>query len=425
MEKEASMENRLLVGYDFGKRYTQISCFNRETLEPDTVGMGEGTDSFLIPTVLGVTKESHEWLFGREAVRKASEDEAELVEDLLEAAQNGNSIKVYGREFLPVNLLEKFFRKTLALLTAYYPNGRIEKLVVAIEEQNVALITKIYAAMETIGLHRDRLSVISRMQSYFYYALSQKKELWMNDVGLFDYGEDGLKYYQLSLNRMEEPMIGSVSYKDFSNTMYYSMLENPQELDQLPILFSNIAQTALHRQIVSTLYMTGRGFSGNWANDIFRSLCVGRRVFKGMNIYCAGACFAARELVGEVNIPFLFLGNGVLHHEISIAATAYGRNVEITMAEPAKPWYEQKAEVELISDGAEEIEICVRDILKKEEIIRSIPLAGMPQRPERMTRLLIELHFLDEHHFAITVHDKGFGEFYRSSNRVWEKIMEL
>ena len=69
------MENRLLIGYDFGKRYTQISCFNRETLEPDTIGMGEGTDSFLIPTVLGVTKESHEWLFGTEAIKKASKDE--------------------------------------------------------------------------------------------------------------------------------------------------------------------------------------------------------------------------------------------------------------------------------------------------------------------------------------------------------------
>ncbi len=419
------MENRLLIGYDFGKRYTQISCFNRETLEPDTIGMGEGTDSFLIPTVLGVTKESHEWLFGTEAIKKASKDEAELIEDFWNAAKNGKGIKIYGKEFSSESLLEKFFRKTLALLTAYYPNGKIEKLVLAVEELEVSLITAIYTAMEAMGLHRDRLSIISRMQSYFYYALSQKKELWMNDVGLFDYSEDGLKYYQLSLNRMEDPMIGGVSCKDFSNTMDYHMLSDPQEFDQLPILFSNIAQTVLHRQIVSTLYMTGKGFSGNWANDIFRSLCVGRRVFKGMNIYCAGACFAARELTVETKIPFLFFGDGVLHHEISIAGTAYGKDVEITMAEPAKPWYEQKAEVELISDGAEEMEVFIRDILKKEEIVRNIPLTGMPKRPERMTRLFVELQFLDEHHFVIMIHDRGFGEFYISSDRIWEKIVEI
>lgn len=165
------MEDGLLVGYDFGKRYTQISCFNRKTLEPDTIGMKEGTDGFLIPTVLGVTKESHEWLFGREAVEKANEGEAELIEDLLKV----RPVTVCGREFLPEYLLEKFFRKTLALLTAYYPNGRIEKLIVSVENIDVPLITAVYTAMETIGLHRDRVSVISRMQSYFYYALSQKK----------------------------------------------------------------------------------------------------------------------------------------------------------------------------------------------------------------------------------------------------------
>lgn len=441
------MENRLLVGYDLGKRYTQIGCFNRETLEPDTIGMGEGpevssdkvplpgsfvprtkaapNDNFLIPTVLGVTKESHEWLFGREAVQKASEEEAVLVENLLDAAEHGNRIIIFGREFSPEVLLEKYFRKTLALLTAYYPNGRIEKLVVTIEELQVSLIEVIYKAMAAVGLHRDRLSVISRMQSYFHYALNQKKELWMNDVGLFDYGEDGLKYYQLSLNRTGTPMVAGVICKDFSNTMRYEMLSDPEDLDKLPILFSNIAQTVLHRQIVSTLYMTGRGFTGKWANDIFRSLCVGRRVFKGMNIYCAGACFAAREFAGEKKLLFLFLGDGILHHEVSIPALAYGKDIEITLAESAKPWYEQKAEVELITDGEEEIELCIRDILKKEEIVRGIPLTGMPKRPERMTRILVELHFLDEHHFVVTIHDEGFGEFFPSSNRVWEKIVEI
>lgn len=419
------MENRLLVGYDFGKRYTQISCFNRETLEPDTIGMGEGSDQFLIPTVLGVTKESREWLFGTEAVQKAEEEEAVLVENFLEAAGQGKGICVFGKEFSAESLMEKYFRKTLALLTAYYPNGRIEKLVVAVEMPEVSLITAVYEAMAAIGLHRDRISVISRTQSYYHYALNQKKELWMNDVGLFDYSEEGLRYYQLSLNRVGRPMIAGVECKDFSNTMRYEMLSNPDEFDKLPILFSNIAQTVLHRQVVSTLYMTGRGFAGTWANDILRSLCVGRRVFKGMNLYCAGACFAAREFAGEKQQTFLFLGDGILHHELSVLAKAYGKDIEITLAEPAKPWYEQENSVELILNGEDELELCIRDILKKEEIIRNIPLTGMPKRPERMTRILVGLRFLDEHHAVITIHDEGFGEFFASSDRVWEKIVEI
>ncbi len=71
------------------------------------------------------------------------------------------------------------------------------------------------------------------------------------------------------------------------------------------------------------------------------------------------------------------------------------------------------------------MEVFIRDILKKEEIVRNIPLTGMPKRPERMTRLFVELQFLDEHHFVIMIHDRGFGEFYISSDRIWEKIVEI
>lgn len=418
------MEERLLIGYDLGEYHTQISCFNRETLEPDTVGMDVDKDNFLIPTALFVTKENREWLFGNEALTADKEDGVAVTE-ILKAARKEKSISIFGKEFSPQSLLEKFFRKTLALLSAYYPTGKIEKLVVSVEGLNIASVHAIYAAMDAIGLHRDRLSVISRMQSYYYYALSRKKELWLNDVGMFDYGEDGLKYYQLSLNRQTNPMIAGVTCRDFSNTMRYDLLNDPQERDMLPVLFSNIAQTVLHRQVVSTLYMTGIGFNGTWANDILRSLCVGRRVFKGMNLYCAGACYAAKAISENQPPEFLFLGDGVIHHEVSIPATAYGKDVELTLAEPAKPWYEQKAEVELILNGEEEIELYIRDILKKEEIIRSIPLHGLPKRPEKMTRLSVKLHFLDEHHFVVTVRDEGFGEFYASSDRVWEKIVEI
>jgi len=422
------MEKKLLIGYDLGDKFTQISCFNRTTLEPDTIGIGgsgvQSPDDFLIPTVLAVTKDSHEWLFGSEALRRVENEEAQEAGDMLAAAREGKPLTVYGKEFQAQTLLEKYFRKTLALLSAYYPSGRIEKLVVTVNDPELSLVRAVFGAMESIGLHRDRLSVISRIQSFFYYALSQKKDLWMNDVGLFDYSEEGLKYYQLALNHASG--IAGVQMHDYSNTMDYGMLSHPQEREQLPILFSNIAQTALHRQVVSTLYMTGRGFRGRWADHIFRSLCVGRRVFKGMNLYCAGACLAARGLAGEGKMPeLLFLGDGVLHHEIIIPAQVYGREAEIALAEPAKPWYEQEAEIELILGDEEELEITIRDILKKEEIVRSIPLVGMPKRPERMTRLRIHSRFLDENHFVVAIHDEGFGEFYASSDRFWEKIVEI
>ncbi len=43
----------------------------------------------------------------------------------------------------------------------------------------------------------------------------------------------------------------------------------------------------------------GEGFEGGWADSLFRKLCVGRRLFKGRNLYVSGACLMTREMAEE------------------------------------------------------------------------------------------------------------------------------
>ena len=52
-------------------------------------------------------------------------------------------------------------------------------------------------------------------------------------------------------------------------------------------------------------------------------------------------------------------------------------------------------------------------------------LPGLPQRPNRTTRLSISLRYISAEECCITVKDLGFGEIYKSSEKVWEYKMEL
>ncbi len=45
-------------------------------------------------------------------------------------------------------------------------------------------------ALNRIGIGEDRYVIQLHQQSYMYYALSQKKELWLNDVALFEFGRE-------------------------------------------------------------------------------------------------------------------------------------------------------------------------------------------------------------------------------------------
>ena len=73
----------------------------------------------------------------------------------------------------------------------------------------------------------------------------------------------------------------------------------------LSYAFLNAAQTALHKQYVTTIYVTGKGFEGEWSNEALKELCMGRRIFRGQNLFTHGSCYAAIELSGMGRISKL------------------------------------------------------------------------------------------------------------------------
>ena len=57
--------------------------------------------------------------------------------------------------------------------------------------------------------------------------------------------------------------------------------------------------------------------------------------------------------------------------------------------------------------------------------IESLELTDIPKRPERMTRLSVMTEALSDSAVKVTIRDLGFGEIYKSSEKVWEYKMEL
>ena len=87
---------KVVVGYDLGKNYAQISyCYMEET-EPETVSAVTGTEQYNIPTVLCKRKGVGQWYYGKEALKFAREEEGILVEDLIALAERGEDVLVEG-----------------------------------------------------------------------------------------------------------------------------------------------------------------------------------------------------------------------------------------------------------------------------------------------------------------------------------------
>jgi len=416
----------LLVGLDLGNEFTQLSCYDEALFEPVSISAKESEDAFLIPTALYMQKETRQWYFGTDAYDKAAEQLDSVIDDILGKVAKGEKVILDESEIESTEILSKFLSRVLNLLKWKYQDNTIKQLVVTVKEMDEILINGIYNALESLGIDNERAKVIRHDESYRYYALSQKKELWLNDVGLFDYNEDGLSFYHLAINRRTSPTTVGIEKLDMSSELSYSMKEQCLERGELNFIFDNLSRKALHKKIISTIYVTGKGFEGQWANKVLEGLCVGRRVFFGQNIYSVGACYGAREISGVGRLEdFLFLDEDMVLVDISVKIYKDTRFCSYYLCKAGTPWQEVKEEIEVIPDNVTELEVLVTNIMEQTQKTHFMRIDAIDGRPPKTTNLGISIRFLDNKTCVLQVKDNGFGNLFPSTNRVWEKELHL
>ena len=396
-------ERTLLVGYNLGDKKTQIAVYNREPMEPESVGQTEENPDAWLDT-------------------KIEMEDGTVFDDFLPRIRRGEELMVGGKHTTSVNALAYYFQKTLSLTRQKYPSDTIKQLVVTVADMTPEFTQVIYDALQVLNIERDRAVVISHKQSYLYFALYQKKELWINDVGMFDYHDDRLIYYQMQIDRRKSPVLVRVAEWDYSDTM---MSAEPDE-EKRGVVFENIVLGAIHKQILSALYMTGDGFDSGWADDVFQRLCVGRRLFRGSNLYVSGACYAAKEFGESARLSdFLLMDEDMISSHISLMVYADAREQEEILAKAGTPWYQVDTQMDLIPDGETELAFHTKNVFTKEEKQFMVELEPVSGKVDRHCRLTIRVRFADVHTCIITIKDSGFGDIFPTSNRIWEKNIRI
>lgn len=400
-------QQKLYVGMDMRNDFTQLAVLGAMQAEPDVLTAGVGTETVGTETVVAIPGTD------------------ERIKGFLEKIERQETIYAGGKECDPVNVLAAFLRKTLSLTKKKYPGEMIKRLVITTEYRDYRFISTVYRALEKLGLDKDRAMVVDRRQSYVYYVMSQKKELWVNQVGLFDFEKDRLTYYQMQTDRFKRPALVGVSEKDYSD--FVELLTGDENTaEEKASIFEGMVQGAIHGQIITTLYMTGQGFASGFADGVMKKLCVGRHLFQGNNLYVCGACYMARENGGEQKLEdFVYLDEDSVSSHIYIQAYTDAKIEDVLLAKAGTPWYQIDYELDLIPDGDQELELQIKNVVTKERITHAIPMDGIPGRTERRARVGVQVRFAGPQKCIITLRDKGFGTFYPSSYRIWEETIEL
>ena len=153
---------------------------------------------------------------------------------------------------------------------------------------------------------------------------------------------------------------------------------------------------------------------------------MGRRLFKGRNLYVFGACYLAKEFGESKRLEdYLLLDEEMISSHLSIEVYADAKMQRINLARAGTPWYMVDQEISLIPAGDSEITLTVKNIFDQREKQFLLELDPVESRLNRHCRLGMRVRFESPKRCIVTLKDEGFGEIFPTSNRIWEKTVEL
>ena len=173
--------------------------------------------------------------------------------------------------------------------------------------------------------------------------------------------------------------------------------------------------------------MIGDGFKEEWMDDSLKYLCKGRRVFGGNNLYSKGACFGMKEKLceSELGKNHVFLGDDKLKANIGMKVVRRGIDSYFALLDAGQNWFDAKKHCEFILETDSSFEVRITPLNGKDVAVVEISLDGLPERPEKTTKIEMDIYLKNVNTVVLHMEDKGFGEFFPASGKVWQEEFEV
>ena len=321
----------------------------------------------------------------------------------------------------------QFLEKTLKSVMEELETDQILELVVTAFEADGALKERILAFADSFSIERARVHLISHTESFLYYVLSQKKELWSNQVALFALTGQTLCYYEMKMQRGLAKNMVQAKREILETDFDRGLLETPTGRAKCDEMLAKQGGQLLEHKLFSSIFLTGKDFKAqDWARNFMKLLCYRRKVFADSELFARGAAKKAEDLTKKSSeYPYIFLCEGRLDVEVSMVARRGDRLGELVLASYGDNWYEADSCTELILENADDVTLIVTGFDQKQRQEIAIPLTDFPKRPRRTTRIEMKIAFSDAHTMQVAICDKGFGELFPATRAQCHREVKL
>ncbi len=421
----------VLVGYDLGDVYSQISYCLYEKEDVSTIAVVAGTKQYNIPTMLCKRAGVNQWFYGRDAVKNADEEGMIPVRGLLSLAKKGDMIEVDGETYDPVALLTLFLRRSMSLMSFIATVDKIDAVMFTADEPDDRLVAVLSQAAVNMGLKTNRIFFQSHTESFYYFMLHQPSELWAYQTIACEHDGMRLKTYRMECNKRTTPIVALIEEQVYETLVIPSETEEERIRQDAGRLaderFLDILKKLCEGRIVSSAYLLGDGFRTEWNKQSLQFLCHNRRVFRGNNLFSTGACYGLQEKLApsETGRKYVFLGKDKLKANIGMHVLRQGKESYYALLDAGENWYEAAKECEFLLAGEREIDFVFTPLTGRDAETRTMRLGERAEggAPYNRYRLVMTMSTPETVRVAVT--DLGFGEFRPPTDQVWEETFAL
>ncbi len=417
------MADAFYIGMDLCSDFTQLSYYNDITREPESVSQLNNKETYLMPNILFHSTETGHWYVGGEASEARFNEDGVIIDGIFENLESKETIMVEGEEYTYPDLFVKMVKLHIDSFLYRYEDATIRKLVISVPEYSSRIYNLLSGLYKLMEVPESAIEITSHLDSGLYYIFNQEQGLWINSVALYDYNADGLNYYRIDISRNKHPKLVTVTHEDYSSQMSLSHYGN--DTYQMDVDFAKIADYEMKKAYISSVYLTGVGFTNKWMKKSTNVLCQGRRVFVGQNIYTKGACY--RAVGGEYKAFYDQFFVETKENVLFDVGISLGdeKDTFIPIVNGGKQWYNIHGKIHVILDDTDTITLVYRSRHTEEEKREVARIHGIPKRPNKTTKLSLEVEFENPTDGAVIIRDLGFGKLFPTTNKVYRKEFSI
>jgi|GEM_PF-54330 len=421
-------KNGLIIGYDLCKDFCRISCFRDGEAEPEDFAFSDNENPYILHNSICKKKGADQWFVGAQAYEAALMGSGAVVDKLLKIVEMNGFSTLEGKRYSAEDLLYYFIRESLSGLLKSRGTNEIASIVFTLQEPEPRVIDALNASTKRLGLPEGTVHVISHTESFLYFAISQKRELWTNLSVLYDLSANGLHYYEMETLRGMTPNVARAKCSFLEDGFSPAILSSSSGQRLADNIMTSCIDRMLSKKVVSSVYLSGNGMEKcqEWGPSFIKLLCQRRRVFYIENLFAKGAAYAAADRLNPVSAyPFRFMCKGHIDVDICLSVMRGSNRQNLCVAAGGENWFDVHTEIDFIVDEEDAVRFTVRRLNDKTDGEIIVPLDEFKKLGRRENRYHLSAKFISGEIFSVTVTDKGFGDFYPASDVVVNRSFRI